>query len=251
MAAAGLGYSRGGGSAFIKDRRDFSSYNPVASAALGSTIPLEEEVRSLEAVRTAVDLGGDIQARSESGDTALHAAAAHGMDSLVTWLVERGANPDAENERGQTPRDRAVYADGIAGDSFVRESTAALLGPGADGGMSHPSEPHAHPDAQPWANPVEPTPESVRAGADTYASMCATCHGPTGRGDGRLAAATAAYGARPSNLADEVWQHGATVGEIFATIRDGVGPDYAMDGFGSRLTDTEIWNLVNYLRGFR
>ena len=127
----------------------------------------------------------------------------------------------------------------------------ALLGPGADGGMSHPSEPHAHPDAQPWANPVEPTPESVRAGADTYASMCATCHGPTGRGDGRLAAATAAYGARPSNLADEVWQHGATVGEIFATIRDGVGPDYAMDGFGSRLTDTEIWNLVNYLRGFR
>ncbi|MEE2637880.1 MAG: ankyrin repeat domain-containing protein, partial [Acidobacteriota bacterium] len=29
MAASGLGYSRGGGSAFIKDRRDFSSYNPV------------------------------------------------------------------------------------------------------------------------------------------------------------------------------------------------------------------------------
>ena len=70
----------------------------------------------------------------------------------------------------------------------------------------------------------------------------------TGRGDGRLASAAAAYGARPSNLADGVWQHGSSDGEIFAAIRNGIGPDFAMDAFGGPLADAEIWHVVNYIR---
>ena len=77
------------------------------------------------------------------------------------------------------------------------------------------------------------------------------CHGPTGRGDGRLATATAAYGARPSNLADATWQHGSSEGEIFAAIRDGIEPDFAMDAFRRRLTESDIWDLVNYLKSLR
>ena len=61
-------------------------------------------------------------------------------------------------------------------------------------------------------------------------------------------AAAAAYGARPSNLADPLWRHGGSDGEIFVAIRDGIGPDFAMDAFGGPLADEEIWHVVNYVR---
>ena len=267
-AAAGQGYNRGGGSAFIRDRRDFSSYNPAASAALGSTIPAAEERLAREAVAAALDLGADVDAANAAGDTALHAAASHGMNSVIELLASRGADPRAENRRGETPLALAVYADGIGGDRFVREDTAALLrsladasGPTDTAGRAgteapavgvtestHPARPHEHPEARVLTNPVPPTADSVTAGAELYARHCATCHGPTGRGDGRLASATAAYGARPSNLADATWRHGGSDGEIFVAIRDGVGPDFVMDAFGGRLAEPDIWRLVNFLK---
>ena len=251
MAAAGLGYSRGGGSAFIKNRRDFSSYNPVESAELGSRIPAAEERRALEAVNLALELGADVNAADDGGNTALHAAASHGMDTVIELLVDRGGDVNAENRRGQTPVALAVYAEGIGGTRFVRESTAALLRTLEDSETGHPTEPHSHAEARALASPMPTTPESVAAGAATYARHCAMCHGVTGRGDGQLAAATAAYGSRPSNLADATWQHGDSDGEIFAAIRDGIGPDFAMDAFRLRLTEPDIWNLVSYLKTLR
>ena len=262
MAAAGQGYNRGGGSAFIRDRRDFSSYNPVESAARGSTIPAAEERLAQAAVAVALELGADVDAANDAGDTALHAAASHGMNSVIELLTSRGADLRAENRRGQTPLALAVYADGIGGDRFVREDTAALLrslagasgptdtaGPAApDAESAHPAQPHEHPEARALANPLAATPDSVAAGAELYIRHCAMCHGPTGRGDGRLAAATAAYGARPSNLADATWRHGGSDGEVFVAIRDGIGPDFAMDAFGGRLTEPDIWRLVNFLK---
>ena len=103
-------------------------------------------------------------------------------------------------------------------------------------------------DANALRNPVPATSESVAAGAASYAKMCALCHGATGAGDGKLAAANAAYGARPSDLTDDKWSHGSSDGEIFKVIRDGIEPDFNMPGFKGRLSDTEIWNVVNYVR---
>ncbi len=257
MAAAGLGYRRGGGSAFIRDRRDFSSYNPVESAELGSAIPEAEERLAIEAVTVAIELGADVNAANNAGDTALHAAASHGMNSVIEVLTNSGANLHAENRRGQAPLALAVYSDGIGGGRFVRESTADLLRTLGDTETARPTEPPAHPEARELTSPVELTnpvtsaPESVAAGAAIYAKLCASCHGPTGQGDGRLAAATAAYGSRPSNLTDATWRHGSSDGEIFVTIRDGIGPDFAMDAFLGRLTEPDIWNLVNYLKSLR
>ncbi len=274
MAAAGQGYNRGGGSAFIRDRRDFSSYNPVESAALGSRIPAAEERLARAAVAAALELGADVGAGNAAGDTALHAAASHGMNSVVELLAARGADLRAENGRGQTPLALAVYADGIGGDRFVREDTAALLrslagaalpadadtlaaGPADDtpavgvAEAAHPARPHEHPEARDLTNPVPSTVDSEAAGAELYTRHCATCHGPTGRGDGRLAAATAAYGARPSDLVDATWRHGGSDGEIFTAIRDGIGPDFTMDAFGGRLAETDIWRLVNFLKSLR
>ena len=251
MAAAGLGYNRGGGSAFVRDRRDFSSYNPVESAALGSTIPAAEERRTLEAVAVALDLGARVTAANDAGDTALHAAASHGMNRVIERLTDHGADLQAENRRGQAPADLAVYADGIAGDRYVREATVELLRTLEDAAPGHPAAPHGHPEARELTNPVTGTPESVASGAAAYATHCAACHGATGRGDGALAAASAAYGPRPSNLADRTWQHGGSDGEVFVAIRDGIGPDFAMDAFRDRLAETEIWNVVNFLRSLR
>src|SRR5262245_49442836 len=92
--------------------------------------------------------------------------------------------------------------------------------------QEHPAAPHSHPDAQKIENPIVSSPESIAAGGKIYAKLCASCHGASGRGNGRLAAGMAAYGVRPSDLVDKTWQHGSTDGEIFAVIRDGIGPDF-------------------------
>jgi ankyrin repeat protein len=126
MAAAGNGYSRGTGTeAFIRDRRDFSSYNgdPLDIA---TKIPVEEERLALEAVKLAAELGGDVNAANQAGDTALHSAAAIGMDTVIELLAGRGANLEAKNKAGRTPLAAARREDGV-GASVVRESTAALL----------------------------------------------------------------------------------------------------------------------------
>ena len=248
MAAAGLGYSRGGGSAFIKDRRDFSSYNPVESAALGSEIPSDEQRLALSAITIALELGADVHTVDADGNTALHAAAAHGMDAVIRVLVNHGADIRAANNRGHTPMALAVYSDGIAGDRRVREQTATLLG--ELDVTAHPGDPHRHPEAQALASPVGDTPAAVTA---TYARLCAACHGATGRGDGPLAAASAAYGRRPSNLTDAIWRHGDSDGEIFTSISIGFSnsEDVLMPAFRDRLTDVEIWYLVRFVNSLR
>jgi ankyrin repeat protein len=126
MVAAGNGYSRGTGTeAFIKDRRDFSSYNSEP-LEIATRIPADEERLALQAATLAVELGVDVNAANDAGDTALHAAAALGMDSVIQFLAGKGANLEAKNKAGRTPLASARREDGV-GASVVREKTAALL----------------------------------------------------------------------------------------------------------------------------
>lgn len=99
-----------------------------------------------------------------------------------------------------------------------------------------------NPEAAKIANPVESTPESMAAGRRTYARLCIRCHGPEGKGDGGGAGA----GGQPADFTDAASDFGSTPGEIFTVIRDGTSAD--MEGYSERLADTEIWNLVNFLR---
>ena len=114
--------------------------------------------------------------------------------------------------------------------------------------QAHPAEPHRHPDAQALSNPAPATPETVKSGAALYARHCAPCHGPNGLGNGKLAAGMAAYGARPSDFTDEVWQHGSSEGEVFAVVKDGLGSDSQMPAYGGRLADLDIWHVVQFVR---
>jgi mono/diheme cytochrome c family protein len=97
-----------------------------------------------------------------------------------------------------------------------------------------------NPEAAKVRNPVASSSESAAAGKRIYARMCSRCHGPEGKGDG--SAATAAV----PDLTDASWDYGASDGEIFAVVHDGVSAD--MDGYAARLSDTDIWNVVNYIR---
>jgi mono/diheme cytochrome c family protein len=102
-------------------------------------------------------------------------------------------------------------------------------------------------------NPVKPTSESLASGKKLYDRLCAECHGEKGDGISEIAAAMAGDEVRPPNLIDDTWQHGSTDGEIYASIRDGVGGPGAMKGLNGRpgIGPTEMWQMVNYVRSLK
>lgn len=124
-------------------------------------------------------------------------------------------------------------------------STAAVV-VAAD--ESHPPAPHRHEEAQALSSPLQKTSATQSRGAAVYARQCALCHGPYGLANTKLAQGMAAYGARPSDLTDRVWQHGSSDGEIFTVIRDGIGPDLHMPAFRGTLDDEEMWSLVEHVK---
>lgn len=93
-------------------------------------------------------------------------------------------------------------------------------------------------------NPVPATPASIAAGKASYAKNCRFCHGTEGKGDGP----SAPKGSTPSDLTDAKWDRGGTDGEMFVVIRDGSAPKFEMKGFKGRMTDAEMWNVVNFIR---
>jgi mono/diheme cytochrome c family protein len=98
-----------------------------------------------------------------------------------------------------------------------------------------------NPEAAKIVNPVASTPESIAQGRRAYQRLCSRCHGSQGRGDGAAAGAV-----QPPDLTDDQWDYGSSDGEIFSAIHDGTSVD--MEGYAERMSDTEIWNVVNYLR---
>ena len=99
-----------------------------------------------------------------------------------------------------------------------------------------------NPEAASIKNPVPASPESISAGRRAYVRLCANCHGQSGKGDGSGASA----GSQPADLTDATWDYGSSDGEIFAVIHDGTSAD--MGSYAGRLSDTDIWNVVNFLR---
>jgi len=93
-------------------------------------------------------------------------------------------------------------------------------------------------------NPAKATAESIEAGKTTYNKYCKFCHAEGGTGNGALAPKDT----HPPNLIDATWDHGATDGEIFENIKEGIGPKFDMKAMKAKVKDEDIWNVVNYLR---
>ena len=84
----------------------------------------EEQV--LEAVKMLVEeLGFDVNFVADTGETALHAAAYRGANSVVQYLFDKGAKLDVQDKSGRTP---LQVADGVEyGNSFAANPHTAVL----------------------------------------------------------------------------------------------------------------------------
>ena len=98
-------------------------------------------------------------------------------------------------------------------------------------------------DAKKLKNPAKATSESIAAGQKVYDKYCKFCHNADAKGHGPLAP----KGTNPPDLTDEQWDHGSSDGEIFVSIRDGVGPKFDMKPNKEKISEQDTWNLVNYL----
>jgi mono/diheme cytochrome c family protein len=103
---------------------------------------------------------------------------------------------------------------------------------------------HRHPEAEKVKNPVAADATSLAAGQKLYEKNCASCHGATGKGDGKMGAE---LNPKPSDLSDADWKHGSSDGEIFKVLGEGV-KNTAMRSFKSKMTEHEMWDVVNYTR---
>ena len=92
-------------------------------------------------------------------------------------------------------------------------------------------------------NPVTATEPSLAAGRKIYSKTCAMCHGKTGDADGP---AVIELNIHPAKLSDPQLATESD-GALFWKITTGKKP---MPTYGKRLSETDRWNLVNYIRTF-
>jgi len=90
-------------------------------------------------------------------------------------------------------------------------------------------------------NPVAATQSAIAAGQKIYSKTCAMCHGKTGDADGP---AVIELNIHPAKLSDPKLANESD-GSLFWKITTGKKP---MPAYGKRLSETDRWNLVNYIR---
>ena len=79
------------------------------------------------------------------------------------------------------------------------------------------------------------------AGKNLYVKECSTCHGKYGKGDGPAAVALG----KPVGDLSSTKSQAQTDGSYFWKMQMGKPP---MPAFQKRLNETQMWQLVNYMR---
>ena len=103
-------------------------------------------------------------------------------------------------------------------------------------------------DQEALVNPRKPTLESLKRGQELFDITCAACHGPTGGGDGPIAAPNGPIAGvlpiGPGSPMGFSLAPGLTDGHIYTTISLGRGrmPSYR------RISPDGRWDIVNYIR---
>jgi len=90
-------------------------------------------------------------------------------------------------------------------------------------------------------NPVATGDASTKSGQTLYMKNCASCHGKAGLGDGVKARSLKDF---PGDFSKAAFQS-QTDGELFYKSKMGRGE---MPKYEGKVTDDEIWNMVNYMR---
>jgi mono/diheme cytochrome c family protein len=96
-------------------------------------------------------------------------------------------------------------------------------------------------DAAALANPIAAAPASISSGGAVYRQSCLICHGAEGKGDGQGATYLVP---KPASFADAAFRKDSD-GAVSWKISTGRN---AMPGFKTLLTDTQRWQVIDYLR---
>ena len=103
----------------------------IVAAGVGTSAPGEDpgtESEVLEAVKVALELGGDINAVDDKGETVMHGAAYKHLPGLVPFLVEAGADITVWNQpnaAGRTPLDIVAIVGGHPGENVAPDPPTA------------------------------------------------------------------------------------------------------------------------------
>jgi mono/diheme cytochrome c family protein len=105
--------------------------------------------------------------------------------------------------------------------------------------------------AQQAPNPDPSTARAIAEGKRVYDMNCAGCHGNRAQGAAKaginISIIAEQGGKQPPDLTDTQWDHGSSDAEIFTVIKKGVPPTM-MAGWEGTLSDTQIRDIVRYLR---
>jgi mono/diheme cytochrome c family protein len=93
-------------------------------------------------------------------------------------------------------------------------------------------------------NPVAKGDASSKAGKTLYDKNCLSCHGKVGLGDGVKARALKEF---PGDFSKAEYQN-QTDGEHFFKTKTGRSE---MPKYEGKLSDDDMWNIVNYMRTFK
>lgn len=98
----------------------------AAGIAWASNQDRASEEQVLDAVKMLVEeLGADVNFVADTGETAMHAAAYRGANSVVQYLFDKGGKLDVVDKSGRTP---LAVADGVEyGNSFAANPHTAVL----------------------------------------------------------------------------------------------------------------------------
>jgi mono/diheme cytochrome c family protein len=108
-----------------------------------------------------------------------------------------------------------------------------------------------------WQSPAgaDPgNPAQVALGRGVYDRHCAACHGDRlqGEPDWQRRKANGRLPAPPHDASGHTWHHAD--GQLFGIVKNGLGPyvpaeyESDMQGFGSVLSDAEIWAVLAYIK---
>ena len=78
----------------------------------------------MEAVKVALELGGDVNAVDNNGETVIHAAAYKQVPSVAQFLIDKGAKIEIWNKKNRTGWTPLRIADGVLIDVNFRVSFA-------------------------------------------------------------------------------------------------------------------------------
>ncbi len=158
---------------------------------------------------------------------------------IIVALFMAGTAPDIMKHHGMRWVNNAAMAEIAQGIPLHPEAAAAAESP--SGGEYRPNGPTAA------AGSDDPHPQGFDA-KGTFNSVCASCHGQDGKGDGPAAGA---MNPKPANFNDPAFWKANTDSVLFKAIKEGgasVGKSPMMVAWGGSYNDDQIHALLDYIK---